>query len=90
MATSLTPDELPNRRTDGRACDESCTGTNQALQGMSVSSDARMGAATAALPPIADMASAAGQVCFVPEPDVTQSFVAGSWTRSISCRCRPH
>src|SRR6266702_7878494 len=24
------------------------------------------------------------------EPDVTQSFVAGSWTRSISCRCRSH
>ena len=37
MATSLTPDDLPNHRTDGRACDESYAGTNQALQGMSVS-----------------------------------------------------
>ena len=67
MATSLTPDDLPNHRTDGRACDESCAGANQDLQGMSLSFG-RPGwaAATAALPPIADMASAAGQVRFVP------------------------
>ena len=34
MATSLAPDDLPNR-TDGRACDESCAGANQDLQDVS-------------------------------------------------------
>ena len=37
MATILPPDDLPNRRTDGRACDESYAGVSQDLQGMSVS-----------------------------------------------------
>jgi len=46
-------------KTDGRACDESCAGANQDLQGMSVSFGRP--AATAALTSIADMASAAGR-----------------------------
>jgi hypothetical protein len=31
------PEDLPNRRTDGRACDESYAGASQDLQGMLVS-----------------------------------------------------
>src|SRR5258705_9395733 len=45
---------------------------------------------TSALLRSADIADRVRQVRKVPEPDVTQSFVAGSWTRSISCRCRSH
>ena len=43
MATSLTPDDLPNHRTDGRACDESCAGAIKTCKGCQSVSDARMG-----------------------------------------------
>src|ERR1700754_2603249 len=39
-------------------------------------------------PPESRLNSEIRQVRKVLEPDVTQSFVAGSWTRSIGCRCR--
>lgn len=45
---------------------------------------------TSVLPSTTDIRQRGGHVRKVPEPNVTQSFVAGSWTRSISCRCRPH
>jgi len=65
MATSLTPDDPPNQRTDGRACDESCAGANQDLH-VTKCWTSGWAAATAAWPPIADMASAAQQIRFVP------------------------
>ena len=52
---------------------ELCRGQSRLARDVSVS-DARMGAATAALPPIADMASAAAQVRFVPISEVAPVF----------------
>ena len=62
MATILTPDDLPNNRTDCRACDESYAGGQSRLaRDVTKLRTSWMGGGYVALPPIADMARRQGR-----------------------------